>query len=166
MRAPFRNFHADWKEWIMNPVEKIPAIDVLKQQARRLRSRLCADGEDISHGRALELVAGQHGFRDWNTLSAAAGSANARRNSLGPLIPGSRVTGRYLGQHFDGIVVGVHLFHDSGKQRITVDFDEPVDVVKFESFSAFRRRVTCTIGPDGRTSEKTSDGEPHMVLKF
>ena len=32
-----------------------------------------------------------------------------------------------------------------GYVTITVDFDEPVDVVEFESFSAFRKRVTATI---------------------
>jgi hypothetical protein len=137
----------------------------LKQQAKRLRQKLAIDGKEISRGQALELVAGQYGFRDWNTLSATAKTTQSR-NSIGPLTPGNKVSGRYLGQHFNGTVMGVQLFQETGRQRVTIDFDKPVDVVKFESFSAFRRRVTSTIGPDGRTSEKTSDGVPHMVLEI
>ena len=45
-------------------------------------------------------------------------------------------------------------------------FDEPVDVVTWDSFSAFRRRVSCTIDRRGRTAERTSDGRPHMELAF
>jgi hypothetical protein len=150
---------------MMTTEQNIPAIDALKQQAKRLRQKLVAEGNDISHGRVLELIAGQYGFRDWNTLSAIA-MKSERRNSIGPLTPGAKVSGRYLGQRFDGTVVGVQLYNDTGRQRVTIDFNEPVDVVKFESFSAFRRRVTSTIGPDGRTLEKTSDGEPHMVLEI
>lgn len=150
----------------MTNAQKLPTIEELKQQAKRLRQTLSVDGKDISHGRALEIIASQYGYRDWNTLGAAATKAGAGRNSLGPLTPGTKVSGRYLGQRFNGTVIGVQLYHDTGRQRVTVDFDEPVDVVTFESFSAFRRRVTSTIGPDGRTTEKTSDGEPHMVLEI
>jgi len=52
----------------------------------------------------------------------------------------------------------------SDRTRITIVFDEPVDVVSFDSFSAFRQRVTVTLGNDGKTAEKTSDGVPHMQL--
>lgn len=41
-----------------------------KPMAKALRSALEARGVDISHGEALELVARQLGFADWNTLSA------------------------------------------------------------------------------------------------
>ena len=52
----------------------IPSIDVLKQQAKRLRAGLAEDGDFISHSESLELVAKQYGLRDWNTLFAAAGN--------------------------------------------------------------------------------------------
>ncbi|MEN8685342.1 glyoxalase superfamily protein, partial [Marivita sp.] len=42
--------------------------------------------------------------------------------------------------------------------------DEPVDVVHFDSFSNFRKRVQCVVGPSGTTKEKTSNGQPHVVL--
>jgi len=41
-----------------------------KAMARALREGLAETGLEISHSRALELVARQAGARDWNTLSA------------------------------------------------------------------------------------------------
>jgi len=63
----------------------LPPLNALKDQARRLRSRLEANGETIGHSKALELIAAQHGFNDWNTLHAALG------NRSGPesLVPGA-----------------------------------------------------------------------------
>ena len=48
-----------------------PTIESLKTQAKNLRKTLSNDGESITHSEALELIAKQHGFRDWNTLHAA-----------------------------------------------------------------------------------------------
>lgn len=42
-----------------------------KKMAARLRSGLSAQGVAITHSAALELVAAQLGFRDWNTCAAA-----------------------------------------------------------------------------------------------
>jgi len=138
----------------------LPTIDDLKAQARRLRDGLSGSGNSVSHGQALELVAHQHGFRDWNTLAATAG---IRRPSI-PLTVGARVGGRYLGQPFTARVVGVKAYSNSGKYHFTLDFEKPVDVVTFESFSAFRRRVTCTVDTSGRSAEKTSNGQPVMEM--
>ena len=52
----------------------LPSIDRLKTQAKRLRANLAKSGTDIAHGKALELLAHQHGFKDWNTLHAAVGN--------------------------------------------------------------------------------------------
>lgn len=48
-----------------------------KSMATRLRSRLAADGTQITHSQALEIVAAQLGYRDWNTYRAAPRSAPA-----------------------------------------------------------------------------------------
>lgn len=48
-----------------------------KDMASRLRARLAANGTDISHSEALELVASQLGYRDWNTCAAAPKTAFA-----------------------------------------------------------------------------------------
>ena len=145
----------------MNGSTQLPSLDELKAQARRLREQLETDGHTISHSKALELIAEQYGHRDWNTLHAAVGN-----RAQPPVMLGARVSGRYLGQVFDGEVIAVAARQAPGRFRVTVMFDEPVDVVSFESFSAFRQRVTCTIGSDGRTVEKTSNGLPHMELRL
>ncbi|MGH3509164.1 MAG: glyoxalase superfamily protein [Nocardioidaceae bacterium] len=48
-----------------------------KSMASRLRKRLAKEGTEITQGQALEIVAGQLGYRDWNTCAAAPTSAPA-----------------------------------------------------------------------------------------
>ena len=125
----------------------LPSLDALKDQAKRLRTRLASEGETIGHSRSLELIAAQYGYRDWNTLHAAVGN----RPPFNPWMLGARVKGRYLGQAFEGEVLSVQaLTAQPGRYRLTMKFDEPVDVVTFESFSAFRQRVTATVEKDPR----------------
>lgn len=141
----------------------LPSLDALKDQAKRLRARFVGEGQPVNHSRALELVAAQYGFRDWNTLYAAVGN----RPAFDPWMLGARVRGHYLGQPFDAEVLGVQaLTSQPGRYRMTLRFDEPVDVVTFESFSAFRHRVTCTVDETGRTVERTSNGRPHLELEW
>jgi hypothetical protein len=127
-----------------------------------MRSALSADGHSISHSRALELLARQHGYKDWNTLHAAAGN----HTGSGPVAVGERVRGTYLSQPFDGEVIGLARLPTHGRYRITIQFDAPVDVVTFDSFSAFRKRVTVTVDEHGVSPQKTSNGEPHMRLQI
>jgi len=141
----------------------LPNLGTLKDQARRLRTRLQVSGETIGHSKALELVAAQYGFNDWNTLHAALG------NRAGPesLMPGARVTGAYLGQPFAARIVGVQAITSApGHYRVSLDLDEAVDVVTFDSFSSFRKRVNGTIGKDGVSRERTSNGRPQLELSW
>ena len=141
----------------------LPSLDALKDQAKRLRAGLAGDGQDITHSKSLELLAVQYGFRDWNTLHAVVGN----RPPLNPWMLGSRVRGHYLGQPFEATILGVQaVTAQTGRYRLMLDFDEPVDVVTFDSFSAFRKRVQCTIDETGRTVEKTSDGRPQVELMW
>ncbi|SFE94824.1 hypothetical protein SAMN04488523_11311 [Sulfitobacter brevis] len=135
-----------------------PSRDVLKSQAKRLRSDLAARGQILSHAQALETIAHQWGARDWNTLSAQAGQSASGWH------PGQRVTGRYLGHSFAGAVKAARQA-SSGFWTLTVRFDEPVDVVTSPLFSSLRRQVDTTINAEGVSPNKTSDGQPHMVLK-
>jgi len=136
----------------------IPPMAELKTQAKRLRTRLKETGVDISHSASLELIAQQNGTRNWNTLRAQIGNT--------PPVPkvGERVTGRYLGQRFAGYVKGLTWLGQGDQYRITLHFDDPVDVVSFDSFSSFRQRVTGVVGIDGRSSQKTSDGVPQLIV--
>ncbi len=144
----------------MTGSSQLPSLEDLKAQARRVRATLAADGTPIGHSRALELLAHQHGYRDWNTLHAALGN----RPPPSPVAVGDRVRGHYLSQPFEGEVIGVQALATPDRFRVTLQFDAPVDVVTFDSFSAYRQRVTGTIDRTGRTAEKTSDGRPHMEL--
>lgn len=57
-----------------------------KSMAKTLRSGLAAQGIDIPHALALELVAQQFGAADWNTLSARIGAYRAEP-LVKPVIP-------------------------------------------------------------------------------
>ncbi|MGD1933037.1 MAG: glyoxalase superfamily protein [Candidatus Phaeomarinobacter sp.] len=145
----------------------IPRIDDLKAQAKRLRIQLDTPQTPVPHARALELVAGQYGYSDWNTLCAVSkrcADDRARTLSQRPLQVGDEVAGTYLGQQFVGRVIGIRSM-GSGHTRLTLHFDEPVDVVTFDSFSAFRQRVSCTLDEDLVAPTKLSDGTPHMRIE-
>ncbi len=144
----------------MNDTNKIPTVESLKSQARRLRDRLAADGHALSHGHSLEIIANQLGYKDWNTLFSAAG--NRRKNTF--LDVGERVSGSYLGRAFNGEIIGIVRQQCEARYRVTIHFDQPVDVVEFESFSSFRQRVSCTLGKNFMTAEKTSNGLPQLYL--
>jgi len=51
--------------------------DHAKELARKLRIALATRGHETGHSEALELVAAQLGYRDWNTASALLGRAAA-----------------------------------------------------------------------------------------
>jgi hypothetical protein len=146
----------------MNGSLPLPSIETLKDQAKRLRAKLETEGKPIGHSQSLELLAYQYGYKDWNTLHAAIGN----RPPPCPVALGAPVRGHYLGQAFEGAVIGVQVLTPPDRFRITLVFDEPVDVVTFESFSAFRKRVSCVIDRQGVTTEKTSDGRPHLQLRL
>lgn len=138
----------------------LPSLDDLKQQAKQLRATLNGDGASLTHAASLEHIAKQYGFRDWNTLHAAVGN----RPPLQRFQLGSRVAGRYLGQAFDGEIISIASMPPD-RLRVVIRFDEPVDVVTFESFSAYRSRVSAVISHDGVTAEKTSDGAPQLTMQ-
>ena len=139
-------------------LDPISAIS-LKAEARVLREERASAGQPITHGAALEIVAKSHGFRDWNTARAALPERVAT-----PVQVGERVRGTYLGQRFEGLVIGVNLLSYMQHYQVTVKFDEPVDVVTSELFSAFRQRVTSTVDVYGVSPARTSDGQPQMRL--
>jgi len=139
----------------------LPAIATLKAQAKRMRQKLCSDGQIISHSQSLEIIARQLGYKDWNTLFAAPGNDQP----VCPFTLGQRVNGEYLGQSFAGQILGLTQLQSQGRYRVTVDFDEPVDVVTFDSFSAFRKRVSATIDADGVSPQKTSNGKAQMQFR-
>jgi len=141
----------------------LPTIAALKDQARRLRARLALDGLVITHSKSLELLSDQYGYKNWNTLRAAVG--NGRPSHLTTI--GTRVRGQYLGQAFEGEIVGVRALTASpDKVRVTLHFDDPVDVVTFNSMSNMRQLVSCFIDQSGTAMARTSNGRPHLQLEL
>ncbi|WP_371732496.1 glyoxalase superfamily protein [Ruegeria sp. HKCCD9179] len=143
---------------MMTRLQTVAPVEELKEQAKRLREKLKATGVSLSHSATLELLAHQHGVRDWNTLHAMAGNRMHLR-------VGDRVEGRYLGQAYTGEIRGITMLGDGARRRVTLHFDTPVDVVRFDSFSAYRQRVTGEIGWDGQSLRHTSNGEPQLVVR-
>lgn len=123
----------------------------LKDRAKTLRK----SHPNLTHSAALEAIAHQMGFRDWNTLAASA--QPSPRWAVG-----DKVSGRYLGHQFTGVIV--RLTGEPPNFHMTIHFDAPVDVVESEAFTNLRSKVNVVLNAKGQTREKTSDGRPHMVL--
>ncbi|MEL6861303.1 MAG: glyoxalase superfamily protein [Pseudomonadota bacterium] len=127
-----------------------------KARARQLKAESAAP---MSLSAALEQVAQEMGFRDWNTASARLSNAPDSQWQVG-----ERVSGTYLKRAFTGRIRGVREMNAGSGYEVTVHFDDPVDVVDWESFSAFRQRVKAFVSPEGISWTKTSDGVPHLII--
>lgn len=136
-----------------------PSLDTVKAQAKALRQALQSKGTVISHAQALELIARQHGARNWNTLRARL----TRQNALGELALGDRVAGYYLGQAYTGEIVAMS--GPAGHRQVDIKLDRPVDTVRFDSFSNWRYRIRGTLDIEGRSHSKTSDGAPQLIVE-
>lgn len=138
----------------------LPTLSSLKEEAKSLRADLAASGKVLSHSDALEQIAQRYGYKNWNILRA-----RASRNEGGPpCTEQARVSGTYLSQSFEGTVLEVKPASLQGRYHVTIHFDEPVDVVTFDSFSSYRQRVTCILDQEGISPNKTTEGQPHMML--
>jgi hypothetical protein len=138
-----------------------PSATTLKAEAKILRTERAEAGTPISQGAALEEIARRHGFRDWNTASAAMPV-----RAVSPIQVGQRAKGTYLGQPFAGMVIGVQMLADMNHYEVTVKFDSPVDVSKSALMGPiYRQRVRSTVDLRGVSIARTSDGQPHMRIR-
>ena len=129
-------------------------------QAKARARQIKAESEgSLSLAAALETVAKEMGFRDWNTASARLSNAPDTSWQVG-----ERVRGHYLKQAFSGRIHGVRELQAGSGYEVTIHFDAAVDVVEWDSFSAHRQRVTALVSPEGVSWAKTSDGVPHLVV--
>jgi hypothetical protein len=138
----------------------VVSTQTLKAEARSLREERALAGAPIGHSEALEEIAHRHGYRDWNTASAAV-----PHRIVTPAQVGARVKGTYLGKPFTGLLIGLQILPDMRHHKVTVQFDAPVNVSKLDSMVHNRSRVTATVDANGVSPSHTSDGEPHMRLK-
>ena len=132
--------------------------DQAKAYARILRAELAQGGTSLSYSASLEHVAKKLGFSSWNLLCARLS------NTPAALQVGDQVEGHYLKQPFVGNVLAVRQMGHGDAYQISIELAQPVDVVSFDSFSNFRRRIIATISRDGVSPQKTSDGVPHLVI--
>ncbi len=137
---------------------QLPTATSAKDQARHLRQEMAAHGTEIRHAQSLELIAHQHGFRDWNAMITAIG--NERPDGWRP---GDRVKGTYLSQPFTASVIDVAMTRPEWF-RLGLDLDQAIDVVTFASFTNLRKRIRGVVGPKGHSAERTSDGQPHLQI--
>lgn len=136
-----------------------------KTHARRLRDALAAEGIGLSHGRALDIVARQHGERDWNTLAArASASAGAPETKPAPFAVGDAVAGLFNGAPATGRVIGLAETIKPDLWRVTVKFSPPVDASTSANFRAERTRVEMIVGADGRSRRLTGTETGVMAL--
>lgn len=138
----------------------LPTLAAAKRQARLLRRGPAGADGAMPHAKALERVAHSYGYRDWNAMRAALGDRPPEGWE-----PGGSVEGRYLAQPFTAKVLAAEMLRP-GWFRLVLDLDEAVDVIRFASFSNFRRRIRTVLGPAGHSRERTSDGTPHVQLKM
>lgn len=136
----------------------LPTLVDAKKLAKALRKRLADEGVFLGHSQALERVAQDHGYNDWNAFHAAIEARQSEAWSVG-----ARVTGRYLSQPFAAKILSSEQLRP-GWFRLVLDLDEAVDVVRFESFSNLRKQIRIEVGPAGHSKERTSDGRLHVEL--
>ncbi|OOY15974.1 glyoxalase superfamily protein [Thioclava sp. DLFJ4-1] len=140
----------------------VNTVKDVKAQARRLSEAMARAGNPVALSKAYELTAQAAGHADWNTMVAALRRAEPAAQAKGYAL-GDAVRGRYLGHPVSG---RVHALRRKGATHydIEIALDEPVDVVESAAFSSMRRRVRATIGADGRSIGRRSDGVAHLEL--
>lgn len=131
-----------------------------KEYAKYLRQIQAQNNSTITHSKALELTAQALGFANWNI----AVNRLHQRPKFEPEI-GQVVEGTYLKQAFKGKIRAVKSLAQGSLFQVSIHFDTPVDVVQFNSFSAFRQRVNVRLDHEGVCVRSTSDGEPHMIIE-
>ena len=137
----------------------LPSLNEAKAYARSLRRDMAEHGERITHARALEITAHRLGFVSWNVLAARLGP----RKTFSPQL-GDKVRGLYLKMPFFGTIIAISEQAGGARYAATINFDAPVNVSRFSSFNVMRRRVNVNLDGRGMTKQRTSDGEPHMII--
>jgi hypothetical protein len=137
----------------------ITTKDQAKAWARLVRQNFAVAGIKMGHSEALENIAQQAGYADWN------GYCPTLKEQHSTLVgTGLAISGLYLQHKFCGhILRSLPQGEDAGCWRITIQFETPVDVVASPSFSNFRSRVDAIVALNGVSFAKISNGCPQLV---
>lgn len=126
-----------------------------------MRNHLAEKNIDISHGAALEILAKQHGFKDWNILSATTKRPSGK-------VPWpeleDNIKGTYLGHAFTGKILKVQTTNMANNRRYTILFDKPIDVVTSKHFSNYRQRINCFL--DQSLKSVDHKGRPDNIVQI
>lgn len=136
-------------------------LENLKIQARRMRDHFAEKNIDISHSATLEVLAKQHGFKDWNVLSAIL--KRRLEKDIWPELD-DRIKGIYLGHNFTGRVTKIQITKQENSRRYTLLFDNPVDVVTSAHFSNSRRQINCFL--DQSLKSVDHKGRPDNIVQL
>ena len=120
-------------------------IEDIKKQAARLKEHFASQNTPISHSNALEALAKQHGYKDWNVLSAKL--KHGKNTPNWPTLD-DKISGTYLGHPFTGTVLKTNVSNLPHVRRYKIHFDDPIDVVTSELFSNYRQRINCFLNED------------------
>ena len=140
-----------------------------KHQAKRLRQALSENGIDISHGKALDLVARQSGSRDWNSLAVQADArptASVSPKGIAPYQVGQNVSGTYMASAFDARIIGVEETIKPDLWRITLQFTPQIDVALTPNMVVKRRRLTTIVSADGKSRRLTGSEAGGVLLNL
>jgi catechol 2,3-dioxygenase-like lactoylglutathione lyase family enzyme len=120
-----------------------------KDLAKLLRTDLAARGIDVPHSLALELIAHQHGAKNWNTFAATASAhpAPAQAPAFAPGVPVLRVMSAEVALGFYRDYLGFTL---DWKHRFEAGFPLYVQVSRGQTVL--------------HLSEHHGDGSPHGVV--
>jgi len=136
-------------------------IESLKLQARRMRDHFAENDMDISYAAALETLAKQHGFKDWNILSATI--KKQPKPDICPSLD-QKISGTYLGHRFTGDILKMQPSNTQGARRYTIRFDHPIDVVESQHFSSYRQQINCFL--DHSLNSVDHKGRPDNIVRL
>ncbi|PCI64082.1 MAG: hypothetical protein COB37_02680 [Kordiimonadales bacterium] len=147
-----------------------------KKRAKKLRLFLADLGHGISHSQSLEAMAHAEGFRDWNTYCASFKLVAdivpehdfkaAKHYENFPVQVGDRISGKYRGVTFKGVLLGLEQTITPGVWRVKMHFDTPVTLDNPKRFAVTRQRVQVTFNAEGRSVnlKGTPDGSTAIDL--
>lgn len=124
------------------------SIQNAKARAKRLRKYMDTKGQSISHSFALEAIAAEEGYRDWNTLAACADTVLTRSTGF-PLQVGESVSGLYHETAFEGVLIGLEQTINKHVWRVKIQFKAPVSPTSLQNIGMTRRRITGSVNTAG-----------------
>ncbi|MEL6571612.1 MAG: glyoxalase superfamily protein [Pseudomonadota bacterium] len=145
-----------------------------KLMAKKLRSALVGHDIDLSHSQCLEIVAQQHGFKDWNTAAAAIETHAAKPLPQLVLPHGWKVSGTQARDYSIGLddsdATGAATIRALDKDAPHVGFATLMQSVVAAPFAGQRLRLRAELktqdAPDAATIWMRMDDASGQTVAF